>query len=65
MKVINSVISKNNVIYLIKFIESFSDKASCRLIFKEYRDTKVIIFRKFGNKDQDDNEGSNSKHHLD
>ena len=36
---------------LIKFIESFPDEASCRIKFKEYRDTQGVICRKCGSTD--------------
>src|SRR5659263_3725 len=36
---------------LIKFIESFPDEASCRIKFKEFRDSQGVICRKCGNRD--------------
>ena len=42
---------KNNVMNLIKFIESFPDEASCRIKFKEFRDTQGVICRKCGSTD--------------
>jgi hypothetical protein len=36
---------------LIKFIESFPDETSCRIKFKEFRDTQGIVCRKCGSKD--------------
>ncbi len=36
---------------LIKFIESFPDESSCRIKFKEFRDSQGVICRKCGSKD--------------
>jgi transposase-like protein len=36
---------------LIKFIESFPDESSCRIKFKEFRDTQGVICRKCGSND--------------
>ena len=36
---------------LIKFIESFPDEASCRIKFKEFRDSQGVICRKCGSKE--------------
>jgi len=36
---------------LINFIESFPDKSSCRIKFKEFRDEQGIICRKCGSKE--------------
>lgn len=36
---------------LIKFIESYPDESSCRIKFKEFRDTQGVICRKCGSND--------------